>query len=69
MEVILEGEKLAINALIWEIAVQNDFERRQIGWFVVNKEMVLTLRDFTKANTMFRNSELLEILKSRKKNC
>ena len=33
---------------MWEIAVQNDVERRKVGWFVVNKEMVLALRDSTK---------------------
>ena len=67
MEVILEGDEKAINALIWEIAVQNDVERRHIGWFVVNKEMVLTLPDFLKVNTMFRNSELFENMEVRKK--
>ena len=67
MEVIPEGDEQAINALIWEIAVQNDVARREVGCFVVNKEMVLTFWDFTKVSTMFTNSELFENLKTRKK--
>ena len=33
----------------------------------MNGEMILTLRDFTKVKTLFRNSELFENLKTRKK--
>ena len=60
MELILEGDEKAINALIWEIAVQNDVARRELGCFVVNKEMALIHWDFTKVGTMFRNSDFFE---------